>query len=194
MSFVFFTTKSNLTDFCISQIGGGRAKHEDPILYRARPDSTLCVFRLLQQLRYKNERITERDEVFINDNGRKVNKNNNIMKVLGKLIGVKDWQSLTPHGNRKKGVTDAAKASTGALHNKMSRDHCRHTCENSQKPYLKPGPKERAQFFDCLEGKEVEEPAKVAKSSGGGMMGFFSSIHGFSFRVVIISAAEGRSL
>lgn len=140
------------------------------------------MYRLLQNLRYKNERITDREAVFINDNGRKVNKNNNMMKVLGKVIGYKDWQSLTPHGNRKKGVTDAAKASSGALHNKMTRDHCRHSCEDSQKPYLKPGAKERAEFFDCLEGKEVEKPAKVVKSPGGvGMFGFLSSIHGFFF-------------
>ena len=115
----------------------------------------------------------------MNDNGRKVNKNNNMMKVLGKKIGHKDWESLTPHGNRKKGVTDAAKASTGALHNKMTRDHCRHTCEDSQKPYLKPGAKERAQFFNALEGKkEVQEVSKV-ETTGGGMYGLFSSMIGF---------------
>ena len=114
----------------------------------------------------------------MNDNGRKVNKNNNMMKVLGKKIGHKDWESLTPHGNRKKGVTDAAKASTGALHNKMTRDHCRHTCEDSQKPYLKPGAKERAQFFDALEGKIEVQEAKV-ETTGGGMYGLFNSVCGF---------------
>ena len=152
-------------------LAGGRARHEDPIVYRARPDSTLCVFRLLQVLRYKNERITSRAEVFINDNGRKVNKNNSMMKELGRLVGVKDWHRLTAHGNRKKGVTDAAKASTGALHNKMARDHCRHTCEDSQKPYLKPGSEERAEFFNTLEGKvTVTQQQEVPK------VGFFTGL------------------
>ena len=156
-------------------IGGGKALHDKPIEYRARPDSTLCVVRLLQELRYANKRISENIHVFIRDSGRKVHKNAAMMKELGKLIGLKDWERLTSHGNRKKGVTDAAKAGSGSLHNKLVMTHARHKCITSQNAYLKPGKEERESFFNALDGKE-EVPLPQKEEETGGIWEWFGGI------------------
>ena len=159
----------------VHDIGGGKAIHDKPIEFRARPNSTLCVVRLLQELRYRNKRISDNDHLFIRDNGRKVYKNTPLMKELGKIIGVKDWERLTAHGNRKKGVTDSAKAGSGSLHNKLVMNHARHKCITSQNAYLKPGKEERQNFFDALDGKE--QPLAVPeKEDKGGIWHWFGGI------------------
>lgn len=122
-----------------------------------------------------NKHISDNDHVFIRDTGRKVYKNTPLMKELGKLIGLKDWERLTAHGNRKKGVTDSAKAGSGSLHNKLVMNHARHKCITSQNAYLKPGKEERQNFFDALDGKDtsIEEPKK---EEPGGILHWFGGI------------------
>ena len=95
--------------------------------------------------------------MFVMDSGRKVNRNSNLMKVFGKKLGIEKYNLMTAHGNRKFGVTKAARASTGSLHQEGVRQLARHKHISSQVPYLKPGRKERGDFFDALEGKKEEE-------------------------------------
>ena len=157
--------------------GGGKAPHFKPIEYRARPDNTICVVRLLGKLKRLNQRLYPRNQhVFVMDSGRKVNKNSNLMKVFGKKLGIENYNLMTAHGNRTFGLTKAARASTGSLHQESVRQLARHKHIGSQTPYLKPGRKERGEFFDALEGKKEEKtvwynPVSAVKSFLGSIFG-----------------------
>ena len=125
-----------------------------------------------------NQRLYPRNPyVFVMDSGRKVNRNSNLMKVFGKKLGIEKYNLMTAHGNRKFGVTKAARASTGALHQEGVRQLARHKHISSQVPYLKPGRKERGEFFDALEGKKEEEttgwynPLSAVKAFVGSFFG-----------------------
>ena len=127
-----------------------------PLLYRARPCQTICIVRLMLELRDICDAAfgTGRSQfILMNPDGTQLRKDGEVVREFGRRIGCQNWERLTPHGNRKKGISEAASASCDSMHQKSVQEHACHKNIGSQQPYLKPGSKGRGRFFDLLEGR-----------------------------------------